>query len=107
MEMAPEWGGGHGGGYFPMSDTPKFMYSRAEGRFNLRPHYLTPEWVCSDGSIYTSPGLLVWRKMHQFCEEHFSVWGIPRLLYHVSPIDNRIEFMRKQDAMIMKLAFVS
>ncbi len=112
MEIAPDSIGG-GGGYFPFDDTPTFRYEKLKLPFpliQLRPHILNVEWRCTDGSIYrnNTGGLLAWRRIHEFCEEHFSYWGngFMHISYHVSPIEGRVEFMRKKDAMLMKLAFV-
>ncbi len=110
MELAPEVGWGGGRGYYEsaLDLKPSFEYVCVPGRFVLRRHHLLVRWANDNGRVYQTPGgLLVWKQLHEFCEDNFSLFGngFMHICYHVSVLESRVEFMRKSDAMLMKLRF--
>lgn len=105
MEIAPEFGGGHGAGYY-LDMKPSFVYEEVKGRFRIRRHFLHVSWIDSRGHrSYSASGFAPWNEIRLMCDKLFPTWYLLNFTYHVDDYNSRIEFVKKADAMLFKLKY--
>ena len=106
MEIAPEFGGGHGGGGHFLGMKPSFDYEEVKGVFRTRRHYLHVFWINERGHrAYSASSFAAWNEIRLMCDELFPTWYLLNFKYHVDDHNSRIEFYRKSDAMLFKLKY--